>query len=151
MEQLDCLLDLTWSLICVFLITACWRSRTCQNRVFALVVPNALLGLPVQLDTFSWKLTAPEDTNIELRASALKLQQHIPNQYQQCSGSYSYAINGTSPWKTLTYGKYCPGGAIEKIRIRNNVTISLKTYGSRFSDAARTQDLKLVFVPAMKG
>ncbi|KAL8165515.1 UNVERIFIED_CONTAM: hypothetical protein K2H54_046689 [Gekko kuhli] len=128
---------------------ACWKSRTCQNRVFPVAVPKALLGLPVPLEMFFWKITAPEDTNIELRAPALKLQQHIPNQLK-CTGSYSYAINGTTPGKTLTFGIYCPGGAIEKIQIRNNVTISLKTFGKGFDDAVRNQDLKLVFVPAIK-
>ncbi|XP_015271877.1 PREDICTED: CUB domain-containing protein 1 [Gekko japonicus] len=129
---------------------ACWKSRTCQNRVFPVAVPKALLGLPVPLDMFFWKITAPEDTNIELRAPALKLQQHIPNQQHKCTGSYSYAINGTTPGKILTFGIYCPGGAIEKIQIRNNVTISLKTFGTGFDEAVRNQDLKLVFVPAIK-
>ncbi|XP_054848078.1 CUB domain-containing protein 1 [Eublepharis macularius] len=129
---------------------ACWKSRVCQNRQFLLFVPKSLLRLPVPLDSFVWKLTAPEDTNIELRAPGLKLQQHIPNQQHKCSGSYSYAINGTNPGKTLGFGIYCPGGAIEKIQIRNNVTISLKTFGLRFNSTYWDQDLKLSFVPAMK-
>lgn len=107
--------------------------------------------MPVPLEMFFWKVTAPEDTNIELSAPALKLQQHIPKQEHKCSGSYSYAINGTTPGKTLAYGIYCPGGAIEKIQIRNNVTIRLKTFGQRFNETARNQELKLGFVPAVKG
>nr|XP_056713040.1 CUB domain-containing protein 1 [Euleptes europaea] len=129
---------------------ACWNSRMCQNKPFRLVVPEALLGLPVPLSMLIWKLTAPEDTNIELRAPALKLQQHIPNQQHICSGSYSYAINGTTPGKTLGFGIYCPGGAIEKIQIRNNITISLKTFGQNFNNDLRNQYLMLFFVPAMK-
>ncbi|XP_060103700.1 CUB domain-containing protein 1 [Heteronotia binoei] len=129
---------------------ACRNSRICQNREFPLRVPKALLGLPVPLHMFIWRLTAPTDTNIELRAPNLKLQQHMPKQQYICSGSYSYAINGTTPGKTLTFGIYCPGGAIEKIQIRNNVSVSLKTFGKKFNDDAQNQDLKLVFVPEMK-
>ncbi|XP_048367705.1 CUB domain-containing protein 1 [Sphaerodactylus townsendi] len=129
---------------------ACRNSRICQNRIFSLVVPKSLLGLPVPLDKFTWKLTAPEDTNIQLRAPTFKLQQHIPNQQRKCSGSYSYTINGTTPGKTLAFGIYCPGGAIEKIQIKNNVSISLKTFDPSFKDVYQNPDLKLVFVPSMK-
>ncbi|KAH0627242.1 hypothetical protein JD844_002748 [Phrynosoma platyrhinos] len=127
----------------------CWNSRTC-HKDFPLVVPSSLTKLPILIETFTWKLQAPEDLNIEIRSPTLKLKQHIPQRGQLCRGSYNYAINGTTPGKILSFGTFCPGGAIEKIQMKDNVTITLKTYGSRWFNESQKQDLQLFFVPAIQ-
>ncbi|XP_061442907.1 CUB domain-containing protein 1 isoform X2 [Rhineura floridana] len=128
----------------------CWNSRLCQMRPFSLVVPPSLTQLPILLETFTWKLRAPADTSIEIRSPTLKLKQHIPNQNQICSGSYNYAINGTAPEKALSLGLFCPGGAIEKIQMKDNVTITLKTYGKRWFTESPKQDLQYFFRPVIQ-
>ncbi|XP_053121986.1 CUB domain-containing protein 1 [Hemicordylus capensis] len=129
----------------------CHTPKTCQMITHHLVVPRALTQLPIQLETFTWKLSAPEAVNIEIRSPTLKLHQSIPNQTdQKCTGSYSYTINGTTPKKAFSLGLFCPGRAIEKIQMRNNVTITLKTYGKRFFSDSSKQDLQMSFMPGIQ-
>uniref|UniRef100_A0A8C4VR12 CUB domain containing protein 1 n=1 Tax=Gopherus evgoodei TaxID=1825980 RepID=A0A8C4VR12_9SAUR len=105
---------------------ACWDLRYCQKKIYDLTVPRAISQLPVRLDKFTWKLLAPEEINVEISSPSLKLQQHI--QEQRCNKSYSYGIVSTTQGKELNLGIFCPGGSIEKIQMRDNITISLKTF-----------------------
>ncbi|XP_062980247.1 CUB domain-containing protein 1 [Elgaria multicarinata webbii] len=129
---------------------ACWNSKLCQDRLFSLAVPTSLTHLPILLESFTWKLQAPEDINIEIRSPTLKLMQHIPTKGQTCSGSYIYYMNGSTPGKALSLGLFCPGGDIEKIQMKDNVTITLKTYGKRWFNESRKQDLQLFFMPVVQ-
>ncbi|NXM03578.1 CDCP1 protein, partial [Tyrannus savana] len=122
-----------------------WR---CQKKIYSLSVPKAITQLPIQLHRFIWKLLAPDMINIEITSPSLKLQQHI--QEQRCNKSYSYSIVSATPETELYVGTFCPGGSIEKIQMRNNVTISLKTFGKGFINESNTQDLKMSFVPHIK-
>lgn len=65
--------------------------------------------------------------------------------------SYRYSIVSATPETELSVGEFCPGGSIEKIQMRNNITISLKTYGKGFINESIPQDLKMSFVPHIKG
>ncbi|XP_066485276.1 CUB domain-containing protein 1 [Tiliqua scincoides] len=127
---------------------ACWNIRLCQMRTHFLLVPRSLTDLPIQIETFTWKLTALENINIELKSPQLKLKQFLPD--QRCNGSYSYAINGTTPGKVLSLGTFCPGRLIEKIHIKNNVTITLRTFGNGFANDSKSQDLQMYFTPATR-
>ncbi|XP_034260047.1 CUB domain-containing protein 1-like isoform X1 [Pantherophis guttatus] len=130
----------------------CWNARTCENLFFQLAVPSVLLQLPILIETFTWKIQALEAVNIEIRSSTLKLKQHIPNRDQRCNGSYSYIINGSSPGRSWSLGYFCPVGDIEKIQIKDNVTITLKTFGKRWFNESNAQkgDLKLFFKPVLQ-
>ncbi|XP_013926430.1 PREDICTED: CUB domain-containing protein 1 isoform X2 [Thamnophis sirtalis] len=130
----------------------CWNARTCENLFFQLAVPSVLLQLPILIETFTWKIQALEAVNIEIRSSTLKLKQHIPNRDQRCNGSYSYIINGSSPGRSWSLGYFCPVGDIEKIQIKDNVTLTLKTFGKRWFNESNTQkgDLKLFFKPVLQ-
>ncbi|NXS51712.1 CDCP1 protein, partial [Brachypteracias leptosomus] len=127
---------------------SCVDFRWCQRKVYALVVPKAITQLPIRLHKFIWKLLAPDLLNIEIMAPSLKLQQHIPE--QRCNTSYSYSIVSATPAAELNVGVFCPGGAIEKIQMRNNITISLRTFGKGFLNDSGQQDLKMSFVPHIK-
>ncbi|CAM5111717.1 unnamed protein product [Natator depressus] len=127
---------------------ACWDLKRCQKKIYDLTVPRAISQLPVRLDKFIWKLLAPEEINVEIMSPSLKLQQHI--QEQRCNTSYSYGIVSTTKGKELNLGIFCPGGSIEKIQMRDNITISLKTFGRGFLNDSLNQDLKMTFVPFIK-
>ncbi|CAM2105700.1 unnamed protein product [Caretta caretta] len=127
---------------------ACWDLKRCQKKIYHLTVPRAISQLPVRLDKFIWKLLAPEEINVEIMSPSLKLQQHI--QEQRCNTSYSYGIVSTTKGKELNLGIFCPGGSIEKIQMRDNITISLKTFGRGFLNDSLNQDLKMSFVPFIK-
>lgn len=128
---------------------ACWDLKRCQKKIYDLTVPRAISQLPVRLDKFIWKLLAPEEINVEIMSPSLKLQQHIRE--QRCNTSYSYGIVSTTKGKELNLGIFCPGGSIEKIQMRDNITISLKTFGRGFLNDSLNQDLKMTFVPFIKG
>ncbi|NWS13668.1 CDCP1 protein, partial [Pachyramphus minor] len=122
-----------------------WR---CQRRIYSLSVPKAIMQLPIRLHKFVWKILAPDLINIEITSPSLKLQQHVPE--QRCNMSYSYSIVSATPETELNVGIFCPGGSIEKIQMRNNITISLKTFGKGFINESNHQDLKMSFVPHIK-
>lgn len=123
--------------------------RWCQRKIYSLSVPKAITRLPIQLHKFIWKVLATDLINVELTSPSLKLQQHVPE--QRCNTSYSYSIVSATPETALNVGVFCPGGSIEKIQMRNNITISLKTFGKGFTNESVPQDLKMSFVPHIKG
>ncbi|NXP52286.1 CDCP1 protein, partial [Heliornis fulica] len=127
---------------------SCVDLRQCQRKVYSLSVPKVLSQLPIRLHKFIWKLLAADSINIEITSPSLKLQQHIPE--QSCNTSYSYSIFSAASETELNLGIFCPGGSIEKIQMRNNVTISLKTFGKGFRNESDHQDLKMSFVPHIK-
>lgn len=131
------------------MIAGCVGLRWCESRIYSLSVPKTITQLPVQLHKFIWKLIAPEEINIEITSPSLKLRQHLPE--QNCNTSYSYSIISATPETEMNVGIFCPGGAIEKIQLRNNITISLKTFGKGFLNESNHQDLKMSFVPHIKG
>uniref|UniRef100_A0A8C5X0G7 CUB domain containing protein 1 n=1 Tax=Malurus cyaneus samueli TaxID=2593467 RepID=A0A8C5X0G7_9PASS len=126
----------------------CMDIRWCQRKVYSLSVPKAITQLPIRLHKFIWKLLATDLINIEITSPSLKLQQHVPE--QRCNTSYSYSIVSATPERELNVGVFCPGGSIEKIQMRNNITISLKTFGKGFINESMHQDLKMSFVPHIK-
>ncbi|NWH76091.1 CDCP1 protein, partial [Piaya cayana] len=127
---------------------SCVDLRWCQRKIYSLSVPKVITQLPIRLHKFVWKLLAPELINIEITSPSLKLQQHVPE--QKCNTSYSYSIVSATPQRELNVGVFCPGGSIEKIQMRNNITVSLKTYGKGFLNESNHQDLKMSFVPHIK-
>lgn len=123
--------------------------RWCQRKIYSLSVPKAITRLPIRLYKFIWNLLATDLINVEIMSPSLKLQQHVPE--QRCNTSYSYSIVSATPETELNVGVFCPGGSIEKIQMRNNITISLKTFGRGFINESVPQDLKMSFVPHSKG
>lgn len=136
-------------LVFVSVIVGCVDLRWCQRKIYSLSVPKAITQLPIRLHKFIWKLLAPDLINIEITSPSLKLQQHVPE--QRCNTSYSYSIASATPETELNVGVFCPGGSIEKIQMRNNITISLKTFSKGFLNESNHQDLKMSFVPHIKG
>ncbi|NWI53325.1 CDCP1 protein, partial [Calyptomena viridis] len=127
---------------------SCVDLRWCQRKIYSLSVPKVITQLPIRLHKFIWKLVAPDLINIEITSPSLKLQQHVSE--QRCNTSYSYSIVSATPETELNVGLFCPGGSIEKIQMRNNITISLKTFGKGFINESNHQDLKMSFVPHIK-
>ncbi|XP_077034267.1 CUB domain-containing protein 1 isoform X1 [Agelaius phoeniceus] len=126
----------------------CMDIRWCQKKIYSLSVPKAITRLPIRLHKFNWKLLATDMINVEITSLSLKLQQPIPE--QRCNTSYSYSIVSATPETELNLGVFCPGGSIEKIQMRNNITISLKPFGKGFINESIPQDLKMSFVPHIK-
>ncbi|ELV10188.1 CUB domain-containing protein 1 [Tupaia chinensis] len=124
---------------------SCMDPRYCLRRPQLLQVPSDLLRLPVQLHDFSWKLLVPEDRLSLALVPAQKLQQHTHE--KACSTSFSYLLASASPGRDLYFGSFCPGGAIEQIQVKENVSVTLRTFSPSFQREAPGQGLAVSFVP----
>lgn len=122
--------------------------RWCQRKIYSLSVPKAITRLSIRLHKFIWKLLATDMINVEIKSPSLKLQHSTAG---RCNASYRYSIVSATSETELNVGEFCPGGSIEKIQMRNNITIALKTFGKGFINESLPQDLKMSFVPHIKG
>uniref|UniRef100_A0A8C3UWI6 CUB domain containing protein 1 n=1 Tax=Catharus ustulatus TaxID=91951 RepID=A0A8C3UWI6_CATUS len=125
----------------------CMDIRWCQRKIYSLSVPKAITRLSIRLHKFIWKLLATDMINVEIKSPSLKLQHSTAG---RCNASYRYSIVSATSETELNVGEFCPGGSIEKIQMRNNITIALKTFGKGFINESLPQDLKMSFVPHIK-
>ncbi|KAM5291960.1 CUB domain-containing protein 1 [Ctenodactylus gundi] len=127
---------------------SCLDPRYCHRKSYLLQVPSDILQLPVQLRDFSWKLLAAKDRLSLALAPAAKLQQHT--QERPCNSSFSYLVAGASPGQDLYVGAFCPGGAVDRMLLRQNASVTLRTYAPGFRWDAAHQGLTVAFVPYFK-
>lgn len=127
---------------------SCLDPRYCQRKSYRLQVPSDILQLPVQLHDFSWKLLVPKDRLSLALVPAQKLQQHTHE--RACSTSFSYLLASAVPGQDLYFGSFCPGGAIEHIQVKQNVSVTLRTFSPGFQKDASRQVLNVSFIPFFK-
>ncbi|XP_060486783.2 CUB domain-containing protein 1 isoform X1 [Panthera onca] len=127
---------------------SCMDHRYCPRRPYSLQVPRDILQLPVQLHDFSWKLLVPKDRLSLALVPAQKLQQHTPEKV--CNTSYSYLVASTVPGQDLYFGSFCPGGSIQQIQVKQNVSVTLRTFAPSFQQEASRQGLTVSFIPYFK-
>ncbi|XP_057561531.1 CUB domain-containing protein 1 [Hippopotamus amphibius kiboko] len=127
---------------------SCLDHRYCQRKSYSLQVPWYILQLPVQLRDFSWKLLVPKDSVSLALVPAQKLQQHTHERV--CNTSFSYLVASAVPGQDLYFGSFCPGGSIEQIQVKQNVSVTLRTFVPNFQQEASKQDLTVSFIPHFK-
>lgn len=130
-------------------LPGCADQRYCHKRSYSLQVPGDILQLPVQLHDFSWKLLVPKDRLSLALVPAQKLQQHTPEKV--CNTSFSYLVASTVPGQDLYFGSFCPGGSIRQIQVKQNVSVTLRTFAPSFQQEASRQGLTVSFIPYFKG
>ncbi|XP_012575982.1 PREDICTED: CUB domain-containing protein 1 isoform X2 [Condylura cristata] len=126
----------------------CQDHRYCLGRSYSLQVPPNILQLPVDLHDFSWKLLVPKDSVSLALVPAQKLQQHT--QERACNASFSYLVASTVPGKNLYFGSFCSGGSIEQIQVKQNISVTLRTFAPNFQQDMARQDLTVSFIPHFK-
>ncbi|GAB1294862.1 CUB domain-containing protein 1 [Apodemus speciosus] len=126
----------------------CLDHRYCYKKPFSLRVPPDILQLPVQLHDFSWKLLVPKDKLSLMLVPGQKLQQHTRE--KPCNTSFGYHVAGTTPGEELYFGSFCPGGSIEKIRVKQNSVVTLRTYAPSSQQEVSKQGLTGSFIPYFK-
>ncbi|XP_004476834.2 CUB domain-containing protein 1 [Dasypus novemcinctus] len=124
----------------------CTDHRYCHRRSFPLQVPRDILQLPVQLHDFSWKLVVPKERLSLALVPAQKLQQHTHE--RPCNTSYSYRV--ASAARDLYFGSFCPGGSVEQIQVKENVSLTLRTFAPSFHQDVSRQGLTVSFIPYFK-
>nr|XP_033786214.1 CUB domain-containing protein 1 isoform X2 [Geotrypetes seraphini] len=129
-------------------VIACW-SPACNIKNQDLTMPTTLLQLPVRLHKFVWQLIALDDISAEITSGSLKLQQRS-FQGPSCNSSYHYDINSISREHNFALGAFCPGGAIERIQMRDNVSIVLRPTPKANLSATFKKHLKVTFIPVIK-
>lgn len=127
----------------------CTDHRYCHRKSYSLQVPGDILQLPVQLHDFSWKLLVPKDRLSLALVPAQKLQQHT--QERICNTSFSYLVASTGPGQDLYFGSFCSGGSIEKIQVKQNMSVTLRTFAPGFQKDVSRQSLTVSFTPYFKG
>ncbi|XP_033068207.1 CUB domain-containing protein 1 isoform X1 [Trachypithecus francoisi] len=127
---------------------SCTDHRYCQRKSYSLQVPSDILHLPVELHDFSWKLLVPKDRLSLVLVPAQKLQQHTHE--KPCNTSFSYLVASAIPSQDLYFGSFCPGGSIEQIQVKQNISVTLRTFAPSFRQEASRQGLTVSFIPYFK-
>lgn len=129
---------------------SCMDHRSCHRKSYLLQVPRDILQLPVQLHDFSWKLLVPKDKLSLALVPAEKLQQDTRERICNTSFSYLMASSSSSPGQDLYFGYFCSGGSIEQIQVKQNMSVTLRTFSPSFQQEVSKQGLKVSFIPHFK-
>ncbi|KAI5280985.1 Cub Domain-Containing Protein 1 [Manis pentadactyla] len=127
---------------------SCTDQRYCRRKSYSLQVPEDILQLPVQLHDFSWKLLVPKDSLSLTLVPAQKLQQHTHE--RGCNTSFSYVMASAVPGQDLYFGSFCSGGSIEQIQVKQNISVTLRTFAPGFQQDISRQSLTVTFRPYFK-
>ncbi|XP_030268931.1 CUB domain-containing protein 1 [Sparus aurata] len=98
-------------------LIACQNLESCSPTVLA--VPKLDFSLPMPLHSFTWHITIPQDSTIDLRSTSRGLQQSLPGQECTKSSSLLVSEDGGS-----SLGEFCTNGVIEKVQVHANVSVT---------------------------
>ncbi|XP_049718397.1 CUB domain-containing protein 1 [Elephas maximus indicus] len=127
---------------------SCPDHRHCHRKSYPLQVPENILQLPVQLHHFSWKLLVPKDRLSLALVPTQKLQQSTNE--RACNTSFSYFVASAVPGQDLYFGSFCPGGSIKQIQVKQNISVTFRTFKPDFHQEASRQSLTVSFIPYFK-
>ncbi|XP_069814482.1 CUB domain-containing protein 1 [Dendropsophus ebraccatus] len=129
----------------------CWNLATCNISNMPLTIPRNFVDFPVQLESFTWKLIAPEYISTEIVSTSTYLQQSVSDKpCNSTSTGFAYDILSSTNKNYFKLGTFCPNGSIEKIQMRDNVTIILNVPRNGNPQKLLTHDLCVSFVSFIK-
>uniref|UniRef100_A0A8C7DXE7 CUB domain containing protein 1a n=1 Tax=Oncorhynchus kisutch TaxID=8019 RepID=A0A8C7DXE7_ONCKI len=112
-------------------IIECRQWRGCQAAAapVPLTVPVLERCLPAPLGSVTWILRPPQHGTVELLPTTGNLRQSLPE--QPCNGSITLTVAEDDDGTTV--GQFCPQGAIHKVQVHTNVSItaSASTMGGK--------------------
>nr|XP_057940532.1 CUB domain-containing protein 1a [Doryrhamphus excisus] len=106
-------------------VIGCTHIKDCPKLPVPLSVPLLPSCLPVPLSAVTWALRPPVHGTVELTSSIGALQQHLPR--KPCNDS----IITVSEDDGTTVGHFCPQGAIQKVQIHTNVSVTVTRRGGQ--------------------
>ncbi|XP_061531150.1 CUB domain-containing protein 1a [Phycodurus eques] len=106
-------------------VIACNQHKDCPKFPVPLTVPSLPSCLPSSLSAVTWALRPPLHGTVELSSSIGALRQSLPG--RSCNDS---VITLTEDDGT-TVGRFCPQGAIEKVQIHTNVSVTVARVGGQ--------------------
>lgn len=129
----------------------CWNLTTCNIRNMPLTIPQSFIDFPVQLESYTWKLIAPEYISTEIVSKSVYLQQSVSDKpCNATAAGFAYDIFSATNKDQFKLGTFCPNGSIEKIQMRDNVTIILNVPRNGNPKKLLTHDLNVSFVSFIK-
>lgn len=143
---------LTYCLQFYFVFLACWDLRTCNISNMALNIPQSFINFPVRLESFTWRLLAPEYISTEVTSKSIFLQQDT--QDKPCNSStsgFTYEIISSTNKNQFRIGTFCPNGSYEEVQMRDNVTIIMHIPKQTDMRELLKHDLHVSFVSFIKG
>ncbi|XP_070703161.1 CUB domain-containing protein 1 [Pempheris klunzingeri] len=96
----------------------CQTAASCSATL--LTVPKLDSCLPMPLHSFTWHLSIPQDSTIDLVSPTGSLRQSLPG--QECNQSVSMHIEESD--ERISVGDFCFNGAIQKIQAHTNVSVT---------------------------
>uniref|UniRef100_A0A5F8HGZ6 CUB domain containing protein 1 n=1 Tax=Monodelphis domestica TaxID=13616 RepID=A0A5F8HGZ6_MONDO len=127
---------------------SCTDIGYCTRKNYSLLVPSDIIQLPVELHDYAWKLLVPKDKISLQLTPTQKLQQHTHE--KNCKTTFSYVLSSAGQGQNLHFGSFCPGGAIEKIQVKTNISVVLRTYSPGFSNESFRQGMTVTFIHSLK-
>ncbi|XP_042280954.1 CUB domain-containing protein 1-like isoform X1 [Thunnus maccoyii] len=105
-------------------VIGCNQLKDCPKSPVSLLRPSLPSCLPAPLSSVTWHLRPPEHGTVEL-TSAVPLKQSLPG--QPCNESIIKLAedDGTN------IGQFCPQGAIQKVQIHTNVSVTVSRVGGK--------------------
>ncbi|KAL6108982.1 cdcp1 [Pungitius sinensis] len=101
-------------------VIECAQLKDCPTRPARLLVPALPTCLPAPLSSVTWTLRPPQRGAVELSSPTDLLKQSLPG--QQCNDGFVIRVaedDGT------TVGHFCPQGAIQKVQLHTNVSVTV--------------------------
>ncbi|KAM4029608.1 CUB domain-containing protein 1 isoform 2-T2 [Anomaloglossus baeobatrachus] len=129
----------------------CWNLTICNIANMQLNIAPSLLALPVQLESYTWKLIAPEYISTEIVSKSMYLQHNVTDKAcNTTAAGFTYDILSSTNKQQFKIGTFCPNGSIEKIQMRDNVTITLNMPRNGDPKKLTSHDLYVSFVSFIK-
>lgn len=98
----------------------CSQFKDCPKTPARLLVPVLPTCLPAPLSSVTWTLRPPQHGTVELSSPTGPLKQSLPG--QQCNDSNIIKVSEDDG---TIIGHFCPQGAIQKVQIHTNVSVTV--------------------------
>ncbi|CAK6967556.1 CUB domain-containing protein 1-like [Scomber scombrus] len=121
-------------------VIECSQLKDCPKSPVYLSVPSLPSCLPANLSSVTWDLRPPEHGTVELASPKVALKQSLPG--QPCNESIIKLAEDDG----TTIGQFCPQGAIQKVQIHTNVSVTVFRAGGK----ALTPSYKPVLTASLK-
>ncbi|XP_039972770.1 CUB domain-containing protein 1a [Xiphias gladius] len=107
-------------------VIECSQLKDCPKTPVRLLVPMLPSCLPAPLSSATWVLRPPQRGTVELTSPTGPLKQSLPG--QPCNDSIIIQVaegDGTA------IGDFCPQGAIQKVQIHTNMSVTVSSVGGK--------------------
>ncbi|XP_068092431.1 CUB domain-containing protein 1-like [Hyperolius riggenbachi] len=130
---------------------SCWNLAACNISNLALNIPESFIDFPVRLESFTWKLIAPEYISTEITSKSIYIQQDTEDKPCNVTASgFTYEIYSSNNKNKFKIGTFCPNGSIQEVQMRDNVTVVLNMPRTTESQKLLKHDLLVSFVSFIK-